>query len=57
MLFSGGFVLSRVEVDTLVNLLRDTSTGRMKQLTSEELCERFSGIDTDGSGCEYDVAL
>ena len=55
LLFSGGFVLSRVELDTLVNLLLDASSGRMKHLTSEELCERFSDIDTDGSGCEYEM--
>ena len=50
MLFTNGFVLSRVELDTLVDLLSNTSS--IQSITSEEICERFSDIDTDRSGCE-----
>jgi len=51
MLFTGGITFSRLEVDSLVNLLLDASSeGQTKQLTYEQLCERFSSIDADGSG-------
>ena len=53
MLFTNGFVLSRIELDTLVNLLLDESSGRVEHLTSQQLSERFSAIDADGGGCEY----
>ena len=54
MLFTNGFVLSRIELDTLVNIMLDaSSSGKIEQLTSEQLSERFSAIDADGGGCEY----
>jgi len=54
MLFTNGFVLSRVELDALVDLLLDASSGSggARGVTSEEIHERFSDLDTDGSGCE-----
>ena len=51
MLFTNGFVMSRVELDTLVNLLMDASSG--SGMSNEEICERFSVIDTDQSGCKF----
>jgi len=60
MLFTNGFVLSRVELDTLLDVLLDPDSGKMQQLTPEDICERFSDIDTDHSGsldrseiCDY----
>ena len=54
MLFTNGFVLSCVELDTLVNMLLDaSSSGRIEQLATEQLGEHFGIIDTDGGGCEY----
>ena len=67
MLFTNGFVLSRVELDTLVDLLlldttnASSSSGgssspggkkKMVEMTEVELSERFSEIDTDNSGCK-----
>lgn len=51
MLFTNGFVLSCIELDTLVDWLFD-GNGSAETLTQEQLCERFSIIDTDGSGCK-----
>ena len=51
MLFTNGFVLSRIELDTLVELLFDVNSSA-EELTSDQLCERFRLIDTDGSGCK-----
>ena len=59
MLFTNGFIISRVELDTLVNLLLDASSGRTtshrrnSMLTGDEITERFSDIDTDNSGGKY----
>jgi len=51
MLFTDGITFSRLEVDSLVNLLLDASSeGKTKKLSYEQLCERFSSIDADGSG-------
>ena len=59
MLFTNGFIISRVELDTLVNLLLDASSGRTtshrrnSMLTGDEITERFSDIDTDNSGGKF----
>ncbi len=54
MLFTNGFVVSRVELDVLVNLLLNaSSSGRMEKLAPERITEQFSAINTDGGGCEY----
>ena len=55
MLFANEFLLSRVELGTHLGLLLDTASGEMTGLgkfSSEQLCERFRDIDTDGSGGE-----
>ena len=45
MLFINGFVLSCVELNTLMNLLSNASSlGRIEQLTTEQLTERFGII-------------
>ena len=51
MLFTGGVVISRVELDTLVDLLsgvKQDSKGRLDD--SEKLADRFNQIDSDHSG-------
>lgn len=67
MIFTNGFILSRVEMDTLVNLLlgdevvssasasddNDHSLNEGEELTSSRLSQRFHVIDSDGSGCKY----
>ena len=50
MLFTNGFVLSNVELDTLIKMIMDSSSGRTEN--PENLTSRFSDLDTDGSGCE-----
>ena len=54
MVFTYGFVLARVELDTLVNLLLNasvkTSSSSMEELTVEQIAERFCSLDADGSG-------
>lgn len=51
---TNGFVLARMEMDTLVDLLLDTTAyDEDKDLVLEKLCERFRDIDTDNSGCQY----
>ena len=63
MLFTNGFIISRVELDTLVNLLLDASSGRTtshrrnSMLTDDEIAERFSDIDTDNSGGKYFLCI
>jgi len=63
MLFTNGFIISRVELDTLVNLLLDASSGRTtshrrnSMLTGDEITERFSDIDTDNSGGKFCVCI
>ena len=56
MLFTNGFLLSRVELSALVSLLEGTNSERRENKTCEEyerlLAERFSDMDDDGSGCE-----
>ena len=56
-----GFVLARVEMDALVDLLLDKApsgdadedVGEEEALAAEEkLRERFNAIDTDHSGCK-----
>jgi len=55
MVFSNGFLLSRVDLGTLVNKLLDVDNGGDCEVLSEEvrmvmLRERFSQIDADGTG-------
>mmetsp|Transcript_15914 Transcript_15914/g.34659 ORF Transcript_15914/g.34659 Transcript_15914/m.34659 type:complete len:366 (+) Transcript_15914:148-1245(+) len=51
MLFTTGFVLSRIELESLVRLLFDASSpGQVKQLAPEELSKQFSLIDADCNG-------
>lgn len=62
MLFTNGLVVSRIELDALVDLLMDASSGQSRasktslrqrrRASDDELCERFSELDTDRSGCE-----
>mmetsp|Transcript_22169 Transcript_22169/g.46777 ORF Transcript_22169/g.46777 Transcript_22169/m.46777 type:complete len:496 (+) Transcript_22169:132-1619(+) len=49
MLFTNGFLFSRIELDTLVNIL---AKGQKKEenITFDQLCERFMSIDIDNSG-------
>ena len=69
IMLTNGFVLARVEMDALVDLLLDSSTrgggddnddnedvGEAEALAAEKkLRERFNAIDTDHSGCKYAV--
>ena len=57
MLFTTGFVLVHMEVDTFVDLLLDVSGGGDlynddEDYVIEKLIERFNEIDTDMSGCK-----
>lgn len=53
LLFTNGFVLSRVEISELMKLILDaSSTGNMDDMTAEDLERRFSAIDADHGGCE-----
>ena len=49
MVFTNGFVLSRVELDSFVNKLFDDGD----DMSVDQLSERFSQIDVDHSGCKY----
>ena len=49
-LFTHGFLLSRIEFDSLMNLLLTMKSGDPKQFTSTELKKRFDDIDSDHSG-------
>lgn len=51
MVFTYGFLFSRVEVDTLINLLLDTGPGE-NELDMERWEERFRDLDTGHSGCK-----
>ena len=58
MVFTYGFVLSRVELDMLVNLLlnatsANSSSSGKEDLTLEQVAERFCSLDADGSGSKY----
>jgi len=50
MLFTNGFLFSRVELDTLLNLLLNVNSEGAEDLTSEQLSQRFCDIDVDRSG-------
>lgn len=60
MIFTNGFILSRVEMDTLVNLLLGDDVvsapedcNDAEEFTSRRLSQRFNIIDSDGSGCKF----
>lgn len=50
MVFTNGFLLARVELDKLVNLLLDVNPKGAEDLASDQWTERFRDIDTDYSG-------
>lgn len=51
MVFTNGFLFSHIELDALVSLLLDgTWKGEVKDVTTEQLCERFRRIDADHDG-------
>ena len=52
MIFTNGFLFSRVELNTLVNLLMDVDPEGAEDLTLEQLSQRFRDIDVDRSGCK-----
>ena len=54
MLFTNGFLLCRVELDELPNLLLDTSSGRM---TQQSLSESFIDGLIHGLDSVYDGAI
>mmetsp|Transcript_6123 Transcript_6123/g.8926 ORF Transcript_6123/g.8926 Transcript_6123/m.8926 type:complete len:446 (+) Transcript_6123:247-1584(+) len=49
-LFTHGFLLSRIEFDSLMNLLLATKSADPEQFTSAQLKKRFDEIDSDQSG-------
>ncbi len=49
-LFTHGFLLSRIEFDSLMNLLLALESGNPRQFTSAQLKKRFDEIDSDRSG-------
>ena len=51
MVFSRGFLFSRIELDKMFDLLFDVQSSN-EVLPLEQLDERFGDIDVDGSGCE-----
>ena len=51
MLFTHGFVLANVELDTLIDMMLDTNKNSRQNSTS--LADRFMEIDADGSGSEF----
>ena len=52
MLFTNGFLLSNVQLNDLVNVLLDASSGRILDQSEKQVERRFSSIDADDSGCE-----
>eukprot|EP00804_Cyclotella_cryptica_P001785 CCRYP_018588-RB/>CCRYP_018588-RB protein AED:0.29 eAED:0.29 QI:100/1/1/1/0.8/0.66/6/1051/628 len=52
LLFTHGFVLSRIEFDNFLNLLFDMNAVKFvsQEHTAEEMQKRFEAIDSDGSG-------
>mmetsp|Transcript_14754 Transcript_14754/g.31269 ORF Transcript_14754/g.31269 Transcript_14754/m.31269 type:complete len:619 (-) Transcript_14754:64-1920(-) len=51
LLFTHGFLLSRLELDSLLNILFTINSENPEFLSSKELRARFNAIDSDGSGC------
>ncbi len=49
-LFTHGFLLSRIEFDSLMNLLLTTKSANPDNFTSAQLKKRFDDIDSDHSG-------
>ena len=52
LMFTHGCLLSRMEFDTLLNVLFTINSENPEFLDQEELRKRFNAIDTDGSGCK-----
>ena len=52
MIFTNGFLFSRVELNKLVNLLLDVDPEGAEDHISEQLSQRFHDIDIDRSGCK-----
>ena len=50
LLFTHGFLLSRIEFDSLMSLLFALKNGDPEQFTSAQLKKRFDAIDSDQSG-------
>lgn len=50
LLFTHGFLLSRMECDALLNLLFTINSENPEYLSSAQLKDRFRAIDSDGSG-------
>mmetsp|Transcript_50356 Transcript_50356/g.107241 ORF Transcript_50356/g.107241 Transcript_50356/m.107241 type:complete len:616 (+) Transcript_50356:155-2002(+) len=50
LLFTHGFVLSRIEFDTLLNILFTINSENPQYLGPEELRDQFNAIDSDQSG-------
>ena len=53
MVFTGGFLFSRVELDTLINILLDIKPEGVEEREGGTSSNRFSDIDTGQSGCKY----
>lgn len=53
MLFTNGFLLREIKVDSLLKNVFAMNLDEAQSLTSEQLHERFDDIDSDGNGCEF----
>ncbi len=53
MLFTHHFLLSRIELSTLLYILFTINSENPEHLNAKQLEDRFNTIDTDESGCEY----
>ena len=52
LLFTHGFLLSRMEFDSLLNLLFTINSKNPEALNPKQLRDRFDAIDSDKSGCK-----
>lgn len=52
LLFTHGFLLHKLEFDTLLNILFTINSENPQYLNSKQLEDRFNAIDSDRSGCE-----
>jgi hypothetical protein len=59
MVFTHGFLASRVELDTLVQLLLDTNPEGVEadDLTPDQWSKRFRDIDISNTGCKQSTLL
>ena len=57
LLFTQGFLFSRIEFDSLLNIMFMINSENPQYLGSRELKARFNSIDSDESGCKLRIVV